>query len=330
MNCRMLRVAILLLYCARYALAGQRGAFVIGGTGRLGRLVISKLVAENYPVVALVRNETLARELTELRGARLVSGDVSDMNSLNEAMRSLDMPGVTKISIIDVHGVKPPRFSRISDLFGGQAKNHPREINYQGVLNLLALMRQESGRFDKIVRVTGALVGRPSNLFAILFNLVLSFSNKYHQLSEIAIRSSGVDYSIVRPTGIRVEARAREMGRRLIIASGRGDDVPIPGKISALDLSDLCVICAEPSKLSRATVVVSSCDGQKLPQKLETWLSWTAALEARVGPTDDEVTSLAPHRVFASLFASGLVSIAAILSTLLFKGLLATKTFAAL
>ena len=40
------------------------------------------------------------------------------------------------------------------------------------------------------------------NPFRVLFNGLLSFSSKWHEASEIAIRSSGFDYTIIRPTEI--------------------------------------------------------------------------------------------------------------------------------
>ena len=317
------------------AVGPTRGILVVGGSGRLGRLICSKLVSEQkFDVVSvLVRNETAAREIPELRGCQLLVGDVSDGDSLTRAVSPLPEGSYT---IIDVHGVKPPRLSKPSDLMGGQEKglDHPAQVNLRGVKNLLLLMTS-TNRFRKIVRVTGALVGRPSNIFAILFNLLLSFSNKYHQLSEIAIRESGVDYAVIRPTGIRMEPRARETGRRLICEPSNGKSVPVPGKISAEDLSDLCLLAADSAYISRSTLVVSTAEEDKLPKSLSTWTSWSDAIKSGVfiRNREDEIT-LAPHRLYATLFMAFFSSIVTLIAgfiiTLvshLFRGTGIFKTF---
>ena len=321
----MMQLYLLILFCYTlpiYALSSNaptRGVLVVGGTGRLGRLICSKLVLEQKGcvVAVLVRNETAAREIPELQGCQLIVGDVSDCDSLRRAVATMH-DGT--YSIIDVHGVKPPRLSKLSDLLGGQEKglDHPAQVNLQGVKNLLALMTS-TDRFSKIVRITGALVGRPTNIFAILFNLLLSFSNKYHQLSEIAIRESGVDYAVLRPTGIRLEPPARKTGRRLICEPSNGVRVPVPGRISADDLSDLCILAASSPDISRATLVVSTIEESKSPKALSTWTSWPDAIRSGVAAMQTIGEKPSPHRLYATLLLTCLSAFVALITGFIIK-----------
>lgn len=114
-----------------------------------------------------------------------------DVDSLTAGCQDCDF-------IIDVHGVKPPRFSKVSDLWihpsSRKNVNHPHNINFIGTKNVLAAMRRAN--VAKLVRITGALVGSSTVSFAtILFNMLLSMTVMWHEESEIEIRKSGVDYT---------------------------------------------------------------------------------------------------------------------------------------
>lgn len=63
--------------------------FLTGGTGFVGNVLAKKLVAQGHQVVALVRNPDKAVNLKSL-GAHIVPGDVTDQNSMREAMRGCD------------------------------------------------------------------------------------------------------------------------------------------------------------------------------------------------------------------------------------------------
>ena len=209
-----LPLTLTLLLLLNHALYARAGVLVTGGTGRLGRRICASLRAQNVPTTVLVRDLRAATALPELQGCSLVLGNVADIESIRQACRQAS----DVQSIICVHGVRPPRLSKLSDLLAaGRPRdsdaasldpNHPATVNLQGTKNVLMVM-QETG-IPKLVRVTGALVGKPNTFFSALFNLLLSFSNMYHELSEVAIRASGLDYTILRPTGIRDEPSCAE------------------------------------------------------------------------------------------------------------------------
>jgi dihydroflavonol-4-reductase len=65
-------------------------AFITGGSGFIGRHIVRQLVDRGYEVVALVRSPEAAASLLPM-GVHLVRGDVTDTNSMREAMRGSDI-----------------------------------------------------------------------------------------------------------------------------------------------------------------------------------------------------------------------------------------------
>jgi len=72
------------------AMSGDAGGktLVIGGTGKVGKLVVERLSAAGRPVVALARDPQgdAARALAALPGVEVAPGDCTDLPSLNAAM----------------------------------------------------------------------------------------------------------------------------------------------------------------------------------------------------------------------------------------------------
>ena len=154
-------------------------------------------------VNCLVRtnSEKLALTLPELQGAKIILGDTNDLESIVRASEGCDV-------VIDVHGMRPPRFTKVSDLFRSPEGDatHPYNVNYLGVKRVLAAMKLNNVK--KIVRITGiiatkllhnivnislarsfaywigSLTGKSPYLIpVILFNFLLSMSPKWHERS---------------------------------------------------------------------------------------------------------------------------------------------------
>ena len=267
----MLSVLLAVLVVSTHA-----AVLVIGSSGRLGRVVVSKLVSQGIETVSLVRDPAAALKLPELAGSKIVQGDVTDVDSLQSAMA-----GGTIDKVIDVHGVRPPRFVKLRDILRRPAEDditHPYNINYKGTANVLSAMK--TNNVKKLVRLTGALVGASCwKPFVALFNFLLSFSNKWHERSEILIRDSGIDYTVVRPSELADEPSAASLSypaigeqatpRYLIAVPGdttrdKAPPIPIPSKISIRDVADLCVQAATKSdkgSLFKSTVICCSAAG---------------------------------------------------------------------
>ncbi|MGH9801173.1 MAG: NAD-dependent epimerase/dehydratase family protein, partial [Blastocatellia bacterium] len=65
----------------------QRSAFVTGATGCIGSALTSRLAAEGWRVVALVRDQTRASFLNQLTNVELIEGNLADAEKLVSAMR---------------------------------------------------------------------------------------------------------------------------------------------------------------------------------------------------------------------------------------------------
>ena len=254
-------------------------------------------------------------------GSIFFQGDVSSdqsMNDIIEASRDCQ-------TIIDVHGCKPSRFFQLKDLFFHPRfyykyrdneqhtkndnsiddnnsnnnnlnnnnnrnidDNHPYHVNYLGIKRILVAMK--INKINKLIRITGALVDKNEFLpFIVLFNFLLSKSNKWHCLSEKAIREASIDYTVIRPTNLfdssssssssSIEVNTDTASRtsnnttttitttpttttsttKLILIPGDSNVIPkVPSQISIQDVSDLCIQAIDDERLCKATLVCSS------------------------------------------------------------------------
>ena len=162
------------------AIAPPAKIAVVGATGKVGRSAVQQLVQRGYVPRILLRHtieegtldtsEPLADDaspaavatyLASLPGVETVSGDVTDRASCDALLS-----GCT--AVLALHGARRTR--QLSDLWRnpeGDA-NHAKQINYQGVANLIDAARA-SGTCKRIVRLTGK-GETPWSIFSILIN----------------------------------------------------------------------------------------------------------------------------------------------------------------
>jgi hypothetical protein len=102
----------------------------------------------------------------------------------------------------------------------------------------------------KLIRVTGALVGRnPFSIFSVLFNGLLSMTVMWHEASEIEIRKSGLDYTCIRPTEMTSnEPVMKTTNQTLYLFEDKSNDRTLKfiSRIPRQDVADLCVLAALP------------------------------------------------------------------------------------
>lgn len=288
---------------------------VIGANGRVGRATVRNLLQQGIAVRALVRKTFPTETMPFGSNVEVMVGDVTNLESVKKATSG------NISAVIDVHGMSPPRLTKVSDLWKPiiEDKTHPYNVNYIGTRNLLESIKMNPA-IGKYIRITGALVGKNpfSNVFIPLFNLILSFSSKWHERSEILIRESGVPYTVIRPTGIKDEPTANENGKTLLMV--QGDDpsarVPIPGSISCRDLGRLCSLTASnPSVLENCTVVVSTTKGA--PKSWEELIPFIKK--------DFKVMKPSPHKAAVAILLATIASLVTVIVT----GITATISFLA-
>eukprot|EP01039_Chlorochromonas_danica_P001906 gene1906-2084_t len=279
----ILRSLFVLLFLSYFAFTEMKKVLVIGGTGRVGTRIVSKLVQRGIETNVLVRDILKARCNPNLAGAILHQGDVSNTQDILKACGGCD-------AIIAVHGPKPIRFSRLTDLFRHPKNdpNHPYSLYFLGMKKILAAM--ELQRVPKLVRVTGALVGRSAfNPFVALFNIVLSGAVRWHEQGELAIRQSGVDYTVIRPPEIVDEPplvqlmQSNQTTVDELDISSQPSSAPPPRQhlhlqsyeknrvaskksvrmsVSVADVADLCIAGVVDEKLSRTTLLLTKMAGE--------------------------------------------------------------------
>ncbi|KAK9807122.1 hypothetical protein WJX73_007743 [Symbiochloris irregularis] len=183
-------------------------AVVAGAAGGTGKAIVQRLIQEGVPVRALVRNLSAAAAV--LPGAEnnveLFQGDVYKFSTLPAVLEGSQ-------TLFIATGARPGL-----DPFG------PYNVDYQGTLNLLAAAQQAG--VTKLVLISSIGVDDvffPLNLF---FGVVF-----WKKRAEEAIQRSGIDYTIVRPGGLRDEPPGNEAPGRIVMEGPSSFGLP-PGKRS--------------------------------------------------------------------------------------------------
>jgi len=234
--------------------SAQGPVAVVGASGKVGSLVVQRLLEKGRPVVAVVKNESKAREVlgTDAQELTLLTVDLADPKADETLAQGL--AGCT--AVVMVSGAA--RITKLSDilwppmLLGKTAHDkrdptHPYFVNYEGVSRVLQAMRVLG--IKKIVRLTGLSSTMPAfNPVSIIFNMLLSMTSKWHYYGEaLLMQEPGLDYTIIRPGGLRDTQRGSTTG---VQASATGA-VPAPALVGRSDVADLCVESLENPRASR-------------------------------------------------------------------------------
>jgi len=186
---------------------------VAGGTGRLGRLVVKRLVADSRSFRVLTRNPSAAMDLADA-GVELVTGDVRDPASLGSALSEVS----TVISV--VHGLV------------GSGGVTPASVDRDGNRNLIGAAAAASPPAEVIlVSTVGAGPDHPMELFRMKW------------AAEEQLRASGLPWTIVRSNALAetwvalLRETAGTSGRPRVF--GRGDN-PI-NFVSTQDVADAVI-----------------------------------------------------------------------------------------
>ena len=162
---------------------------VVGGTGRLGSLVVADLVGEGCAVRVLTRDPARAAHLAP-KGVDVVRGDVRNPPSLTEAFHG------AKVIVSAIQG------------FSGPGKVTPETVDHWG--NVALIDAASAANADVVMlSVIGASDEHPMELF------------RAKRSAEDHLRSSGVRWTIVRASAF-LETWAHLMAKPLVF--GRGEN----------------------------------------------------------------------------------------------------------
>jgi uncharacterized protein YbjT (DUF2867 family) len=157
---------------------------IAGGTGTLGSQVVGLLRARGLEVRVLTRDPSRVRHL---RGdlVEVVPGDVLDPQAVERAMSG------ARTVVSAIQG------------FSGSGDYNPRTVDQQGNSNLIQAARAGGAEHFILVSIHGAAPDHPMELLRM----------KY--LAEQELRSSGLAWTIVRPTAY-METWATLIGKPLL------------------------------------------------------------------------------------------------------------------
>lgn len=163
-----------------------RMALVTGGTGQVGGLVTQRLLAENYCVRVLTRNETKAKE--KLGGDRIeiVVGQLGD-------------DGISVAKAFE----GPAPVSHVIFTAGGEDADFD-AVNNRGVAECARALQASSAAKKSMVVISAAWVSKPYSMASILFNALYdNFPMAKHLQGEDVLRktaaeSKGFHYAILR------------------------------------------------------------------------------------------------------------------------------------
>ena len=183
---------------------------VIGSTGPQGREFVAQALGAGHDVRALARNPSALQSAPSLE---VVRGDVFDPPSLDAAVHGQD-------AAVVILGVS----------FAAARK--PTNVFSQGTRNLITALKGACVR--RLIVVSSFGVGDSGRdagiLERVFFALVVRGAYADKDLQEQAVRESGLDYTIVRPTRLTMGPGTGRYTARV----GRG---PVPSPIARADVA---------------------------------------------------------------------------------------------
>ena len=176
---------------------------VLGASGRTGAHVLEELKARGGNVRALSRNIERAKE--QVSGDfEWAYADVTKPETLTTALEGVDI---------------------LISTIGSTGGDDSELIDYKGSINFVDAAK-ESG-VKHIIYMSSIGAGGAENFSTVILNLVKGKAMKWKSLGEDYIRNSGIDFTIIRPGGLRGDPGTLgirfEQGDKIIGWIPRGD-----------------------------------------------------------------------------------------------------------
>ncbi|OAY84233.1 Uncharacterized protein, chloroplastic [Ananas comosus] len=218
----------------------KRNIFVAGSTGRTGRRIVEKLLSRGFAVRAGATDlDRAGSSLPQSPDLQLVRADVTEgADKLAQAIGGAD-------AVVCATG-----FRRSWDLFA------PWKVDNLGTVNLVEACRKAGvNRFILIssILVNGAAMGQilnPAYIVLNVFGLTLIAKLQAEQYA----RKSGINYTIIRPGGLRDEPAA---GNIIM----EPEDTLYEGSISRDQVADVAVEALEcPESFYKVVEIVARAD----------------------------------------------------------------------
>lgn len=210
---------------ATSARAAGGAVLVTGATGAIGKFVIEMLIARGEKARGLTRDPDKARAAQPK--AEWVAGDLRDPASLKKAVAGADR-------IIFTAGRK----FRETD-----PANSLEAVDFGGVVSLSAAAKEAGVKQFVLISSAGVEQKLPPWIPPMLQEPI-----KWKGKSEVALKESGVPYTMIRPFGMDDRP-----GGQVGIAFLPGDPIMAQLLISRTDLAAVCVECLyQPATIGAA------------------------------------------------------------------------------
>ena len=210
--------------------AGKNRVLVVGGTRGTGLLIVRLLHERGYKVRVLARDP--ARASAELGSAfEVVAGDLTKADTLPPALRDVD-------HIIFTAGAPSGRYAPESLV---------KATDYEGVIDTLAA-GQSAGFRGRFVYLNTLGINTPS-LAGFLINLLKRNALVWRRRVEDRIRSSGLDYTIIR-VGFLLN---RPGDKHAVNVSQGALPLAFRNRIARADVAEAFVAAMRHPSASRAT-----------------------------------------------------------------------------
>lgn len=241
---------------------------VAGATGGVGQLVVAKLLAKNISVRALTRDSHKAQQMFDER-VEIAVGDLRERETLIAATKD-----ITHIICCAGTTAFPSLRWDFANLF--QAKNTPEAVDAEGVKNLLAIAQGAVTKpiapadLKRFVFISSCGVLRKDSFPFNILNLFGVLDAKLQ--GEIAIKGSGLTYTIIRPArlidgpytsyDLNTLLRAKTDGKQAVVID-TGDT--LNGETSRIDVANACVECLDDESTANKTFEIIN-SGERPPR----------------------------------------------------------------
>ncbi len=153
---------------------------IFGATGGTGTEVVKQALERGHSVTAFVRNPASFANMGD--ALTLVTGDIHDLSSVEKAVQGQDAM-VCALGARDLKKIM---------------------IRTEGTVNIIRAMKQHDVRRLFVVSAMG--VGDSWDSLSLLnkffFAVLLKSTREDHEAQEAAVKASGLDWTIVRPSGL--------------------------------------------------------------------------------------------------------------------------------
>lgn len=200
---------------------------VAGATGQTGKLIVTALLREGYTVRAMSRSAERAASLGE--GIEPAVGDVTDPDSLAAAMKDVD-------AVFSAIGGRMPI-----------GPNGFKAVDWEG--NRALIDAAKAAGANRFVLMSAGSAGRDGFLYSLPFA-----PYPWKAKAEIHLQTSGLDYTVIAPGGLRDEP-AGALGVRL---APKNDY--IVGLINRADVAEVMVASLIDDSTIGTTITVINDD----------------------------------------------------------------------